>query len=157
MFLPFSTLTSSYLPTRKKVALLAVFMLGTFITIIQVVRIRTVKSLANYLDSGSLIMWSSVENNLGIIVASLPVLTPLVRGFSMGSLGSKREPKGREVEMSGLRQAKEEERVRSAGCSETRLCEIDEDGDDEEEEKKMESSVVSVPVYDDRRDIVQSC
>ena len=69
MFLPFPMLVRSHIQKRKKIALLGLLALGTFITIIQVIRIRTVKNLANYLDSGSLIMWSAVENNLGIIVA----------------------------------------------------------------------------------------
>ncbi|KAL7771521.1 hypothetical protein CFE70_001467 [Pyrenophora teres f. teres 0-1] len=68
-------------PTRKKVALLGLLALGTFITVIQILRIQTVRNLSNYLDSGSLIMWSTVENNLGIIVASIPTLAPLFKYF----------------------------------------------------------------------------
>lgn len=67
MLLPFPVLLRSHIQTRKKLALLGLLALGIFITIIQVIRIRTVKNLANYLDSASLIMWSAVENNLGII------------------------------------------------------------------------------------------
>lgn len=72
-------LLKTYLPTRKKVILLGIFSLGIFITVIQMIRILTIKSLANYIDSSQLIMWSMVENNLGIIVASIPPLSPLVR------------------------------------------------------------------------------
>jgi hypothetical protein len=82
MFLPFPILVQSHIQNRKKVALLGLLALGTFITIIQVIRIQTVKSLANYLDSGSLIMWSTVENNLGIIVASIPTLAPLFKYYA---------------------------------------------------------------------------
>ncbi|KAI4679112.1 uncharacterized protein J4E88_006405 [Alternaria novae-zelandiae] len=81
MFLPFPVLLKSHIQKRKKVALLCLLALGTFITIIQVLRIRTVRNLANYLDSSSLIMWSTVENNLGIIVASVPTLAPLFKSF----------------------------------------------------------------------------
>ncbi|RYO55343.1 hypothetical protein AA0113_g9048 [Alternaria arborescens] len=81
MFLPFPVLLKSHIQKRKKFALLGLLALGTFITIIQVLRIRTVRNLANYLDSGSLIMWSTVENNLGIIVASIPTLAPLFKYF----------------------------------------------------------------------------
>jgi hypothetical protein len=81
MFLPFPVLLKSHIQKRKKVALLCLLALGTFITVIQVLRIRTVRNLANYLDSSSLIMWSTVENNLGIIVASIPTLAPLFKYF----------------------------------------------------------------------------
>jgi hypothetical protein len=82
MILPFPVLLRSQIQKRKKGALLGLLTLGTFITIIQVLRIRTIKSLANYLDSASLIMWSTVENNLGIIVASIPTLAPLIKYFA---------------------------------------------------------------------------
>ncbi|EFQ93535.1 hypothetical protein PTT_09115 [Pyrenophora teres f. teres 0-1] len=81
MFLPFPVLLKSHIQTRKKVALLGLLALGTFITVIQILRIQTVRNLSNYLDSGSLIMWSTVENNLGIIVASIPTLAPLFKYF----------------------------------------------------------------------------
>lgn len=67
MLLPFPVLLRSHIQKRKKLVLLGLLGLGVFITIIQVIRIRTIKNLANYLDSASLIMWSTVENNMGII------------------------------------------------------------------------------------------
>jgi hypothetical protein len=82
MVLPFPVLVESQIQKRKKIALLALLALGVFITIIQVIRIQTVKNLENYLDSGSLIMWSTVENNLGIIVASIPTLAPLFKYYT---------------------------------------------------------------------------
>ncbi|KAF2127477.1 hypothetical protein P153DRAFT_343584 [Dothidotthia symphoricarpi CBS 119687] len=82
MVLPFPVLIKSQIQKRKKFALLGLFALGTFITIIQVLRIRTVKSLSNYLDSSSIIIWSIVENNLGIIVVCIPTLAPLFRYFA---------------------------------------------------------------------------
>jgi hypothetical protein len=82
MILPFPVLVKSQIQKRKKFALLGLLTLGTFITIIQVVRIQTVKNLANYLDSSKLIMWSTVENNLGIIVASIPTLAPLFKYYA---------------------------------------------------------------------------
>lgn len=81
MLLPFPVLLETQIPTSKKVVLLGLFGLGTFITIIQIIRILTIKSLSNYLDSSMLIMWSMVENNLGVIVASIPPLSPLVRAW----------------------------------------------------------------------------
>ncbi|EMD67534.1 hypothetical protein COCSADRAFT_168722 [Bipolaris sorokiniana ND90Pr] len=81
MFLPFPVLLASHIQNRKKVVLLGLLALGTFITIIQVIRIQTIRSLTNYLDSAGVIMWSSVENNLGVIVASIPTLAPLFTFF----------------------------------------------------------------------------
>jgi len=78
MFTPFPLLLRTQLPKRKKFILLGIFSLGIFITIIQIIRILTIKSLANYIDSANLIMWSMVENNLGTAVASLPPLARLV-------------------------------------------------------------------------------
>ncbi|KAK8089087.1 hypothetical protein PG997_004048 [Apiospora hydei] len=69
-------------PETQKAVLLGLFALGIFITIIQMFRIQTIKSLANYLDSAKLIMWSTIENNLGIVVTCIPTLAPLMKYFS---------------------------------------------------------------------------
>lgn len=82
MALPFPVLATSQIQKRKKVVLLGLFALGLFITIIQIIRIQTVQRLANYTDSAPLILWSTVENNLGIIVACIPTLAPLVKYFA---------------------------------------------------------------------------
>ncbi|KAJ4985322.1 integral membrane protein [Stagonosporopsis vannaccii] len=82
MLLPYPVLLRSHVQKRKKLVLLGLLALGVFITIIQVIRIQTIKHLANYLDSASLIMWSTVENNMGIIVASIPTLAPLFKYFA---------------------------------------------------------------------------
>lgn len=82
MLLPFPVLLKSQIQSRKKLVLLGLFALGIFITIIQIIRIQTIKSLSNYLDSSALIMWSTVENNLGIMVACVPTLGPLFKSFA---------------------------------------------------------------------------
>ena len=96
MFLPFPVLVKSHIQKRKKFVLLGLLALGTFITIIQIFRIQTVSNLSNYLDSSSLIMWSTIENNLGIVVASIPTLAPLFKYFmektqksSLGNSGNR--------------------------------------------------------------------
>ncbi|KAH8680427.1 hypothetical protein BGZ61DRAFT_456688 [Ilyonectria robusta] len=94
MALPFPTLVKLQMANRKKLVLLGLFAMGTFVSVIQIVRIQTIKSLSNLLDSSLLIMWSMVENNLGIIVASVPTLAPLVRYFSEQSrVGSRSRTK----------------------------------------------------------------
>ncbi|KAK3327949.1 hypothetical protein B0T19DRAFT_178260 [Cercophora scortea] len=82
MLLPFPVLLKSRIQNRKKAVLLGLFGLGMFITVIQIIRIQTVKKLVHYTDSAPLILWSTVETNLGIIVASVPTLAPLVKYFS---------------------------------------------------------------------------
>ncbi|KAK4157504.1 hypothetical protein C8A00DRAFT_11628 [Chaetomidium leptoderma] len=81
MLLPFPVLLKSRIQTRKKLILLGLFGLGIFITVIQIIRIQTIEQLANYIDSAPLILWSAVENNLGIIVANVPTLAPLVKYY----------------------------------------------------------------------------
>ncbi|OHF00947.1 integral membrane protein [Colletotrichum orchidophilum] len=93
MFLPFPVLASSKIQKRKKIVLLGLFGLGAFITVIQIIRIQTVHALANYLDSSPLIMWSSIENNLGIIVCCIPTLAPLVKYFNEKSKSGSRSNK----------------------------------------------------------------
>ncbi|KAF9873443.1 integral membrane protein [Colletotrichum karsti] len=93
MFLPFPVLATSKIQKRKKFVLLGLFGLGAFITVIQIIRIQTVHSLANYLDSAPLIMWSTIENNLGIIVTCVPTLAPLVKYFNEKSRSGSRSNK----------------------------------------------------------------
>ncbi|KAM9885675.1 hypothetical protein VDGL01_00323 [Verticillium dahliae] len=77
---------------RKKLVLLGLLALGVFTTIIQIFRIQTVVLLANYLDSAPLIMWSTIENNLGVIVTCVPTLAPLVKAFRERSTGASGGP-----------------------------------------------------------------
>ncbi|KAL2195082.1 hypothetical protein P885DRAFT_70667 [Corynascus similis CBS 632.67] len=94
MLLPFPILLQSRIQTRKKVILLGLFGLGTFITVIQILRIQTVKQLENYVDSAPLILWSTVENNLGIMCANVPTLAPLVKYYNERTSRGSRTPYG---------------------------------------------------------------
>lgn len=98
MVLPFPVLMSLKMQNRRKVVLLGLFGLGVFITIIQIIRIQTVKRLVVYTDSAPLIMWSAVEANLGVIVASVPCLSPLIKYFrERSTTGSKGKSGGYQV------------------------------------------------------------
>ncbi|KAK2757816.1 integral membrane protein [Colletotrichum kahawae] len=88
MFLPFPVILKSQIQQRKKVVLLALFILGVFVTIIQAIRIQTIKNLVNYLDSAKSIEWSVIENDIGIIIACVPTLAPLVKYFAEKSRSS---------------------------------------------------------------------
>lgn len=50
----------------KQVVLTCLFALGFFVTLIQIVRIFSVKNLKTYTDSKNLILWSIVEVSLGV-------------------------------------------------------------------------------------------
>lgn len=120
MLLPFPVLLQSQIQTRKKVVLLGMFGLGLFITIIQIIRIQTVKRLANPIDSAPLILWSTVENNLGIIVTNVPTLAPLIKYFNersrAGGTGSRTRGTGYPTEI-GSRYALQTWRTgKSKGC-----------------------------------------
>ncbi|POS68858.1 hypothetical protein DHEL01_v212748 [Diaporthe helianthi] len=100
LVLPFPVLMSLKMKNRRKVVLLGLFGLGIFITVIQIIRIETVKRLAVYTDSAPLIMWSTVEANLGVIVVSIPCLSPLIKYFSERStVGSKGKSGGAEYKI----------------------------------------------------------
>ncbi|KAF9879664.1 integral membrane protein [Colletotrichum karsti] len=88
MLLPFPVILKSQIQGRKKVVLLGLFVLGVFVTIIQAIRIQTIKNLVNYLDSAKSIEWSIIENNIGIIIACVPTLAPLVNYFAERSRSS---------------------------------------------------------------------
>ncbi|KAK1623646.1 integral membrane protein [Colletotrichum phormii] len=82
MLLPFPVILKSQIQKRKKIVLLALFILGIFVTIIQAIRIQTIKNLVNYLDSAKSIQWSVVETCIGIIISCVPTLAPMVKYFA---------------------------------------------------------------------------
>lgn len=68
--LPLPVLITLRLHRRQKAALVAVFALGFFVTIIQIIRIFTIKNLKTYTDSQPIVLWSVIEISLG--VSTLP-------------------------------------------------------------------------------------
>ncbi|KAK2008049.1 integral membrane protein [Colletotrichum eremochloae] len=85
MFLPFPVIITSQIQRRKKAVLLGLFILGVFVTVIQAIRIQTIMSLSNYLDSQQAIRWSVVEACTGVIIACVPPLAPMVKYFAAKS------------------------------------------------------------------------
>ncbi|KAK5695782.1 hypothetical protein LTR97_008202 [Elasticomyces elasticus] len=81
ILLPFPILWRLQLDVQKKVALGALFALGFFVSIIQIIRIRTISKLQNYTDSEPIIIWSIVEINLGVFIACTPSFAPLLKQF----------------------------------------------------------------------------
>ncbi|KAK1251524.1 hypothetical protein MKX07_007003 [Trichoderma sp. CBMAI-0711] len=82
LILPFPVLLKLQMKIRRKIALLCLFALGLFVTIVQIIRIQTIRNLENYLDSAEAIKWSIVETAVGIIIACVPTLAPLITYFS---------------------------------------------------------------------------
>ncbi|KAJ9602386.1 hypothetical protein H2200_013241 [Cladophialophora chaetospira] len=80
--IPIPILLKLKLNKRQKIGLIGVFCLGFFITVIQIIRIFTIKSLKTYTDSESIVIWSAVEINLGVIICCIPTFAPLFRTFS---------------------------------------------------------------------------
>ncbi|GKZ26584.1 hypothetical protein AbraCBS73388_002828 [Aspergillus brasiliensis] len=61
---------------------MALFALGFFITIIQIIRIFTIKHLKTYTDSEAIVLWSQVEISLGVIIACVPTYGPYFHAFA---------------------------------------------------------------------------
>ncbi|KAI6835271.1 hypothetical protein KC340_g5560 [Hortaea werneckii] len=64
---------------RMQIGLGAMFGLGIFITIVQILRVQTIATLESYTDSQQPITWSMVEIHVGCLVACIPTYTPLLR------------------------------------------------------------------------------
>ncbi|KAL4898679.1 hypothetical protein BDV59DRAFT_167334 [Aspergillus ambiguus] len=80
--LPLPVLLKLQLRLRQKVALIGVFALGFFVTIIQIIRIFTIKNLKTYTDSQPIVIWSDIEISLGVIIACIPTYGPLFKSFA---------------------------------------------------------------------------
>lgn len=77
--LPIPVLAKTNMKIQRKAALICLFLLGIFVTVVQVVRIHAISQLTSYVDAWLPILWSIVEGYVGILVASVPTLAPLVR------------------------------------------------------------------------------
>lgn len=96
--LPIPVLTSMRLPSRQKTILVFTFALGIFVTIVDVVRIYYLQKAVGEVPTGATtnpnsqfggqenfawnaalsLMWSAVEVNVGITIACVPTLKPLI-------------------------------------------------------------------------------
>jgi hypothetical protein len=64
--LPLPVLWRLQLRPKQKFLLFCLFALGFFVTVIQIIRIFTVKDLKTYTDSKNIVIWSCVEVSLGV-------------------------------------------------------------------------------------------
>ena len=103
LVLPLPLVTAMRLDLRQKIGLIATFMAGIFVTIVDVVRIYFIQSaLIQEIDNGQSVlqssingagipnfswytsysfMWSAVEANVGLICACALVIKPLLRDY----------------------------------------------------------------------------
>ncbi|GFF76847.1 hypothetical protein IFM53868_01942 [Aspergillus udagawae] len=91
--LPLPVLITLRLQRRQKAALVAVFALGFFVTIIQIIRVFTIKNLKTYTDSQPIVLWSVIEISLGVIISCIPTYGPLFHSLRLTST-RRRHPDG---------------------------------------------------------------
>ncbi|KAL5094858.1 hypothetical protein Trisim1_005589 [Trichoderma cf. simile WF8] len=76
--LPLPVLLKLNIQTSKKVGLIAIFLLGLFTTICSILRYTQINRISNG-DGNStmLVLWGTIEFNVGNMVSSLPFLAPV--------------------------------------------------------------------------------
>ncbi|WZH50398.1 CFEM domain-containing protein [Fusarium acuminatum] len=94
--IPLGCLRSLKLHWKKKIGVAAMFIVGTFITIVSIIRLQSlvdfgVSQNTTY-DLTDIVMWSTIETHVGVICASMPALrillvrlVPILGGSSYGS------------------------------------------------------------------------
>ncbi|OQE12626.1 hypothetical protein PENVUL_c001G05067 [Penicillium vulpinum] len=92
LVIPIPALLAVDLPRRQKIALMFVFGLGGFVCITSIVRLVSLKKIADSLDptfdNVGAASWSAIECNTGIICACLPTLKPLVARIFPGMIST---------------------------------------------------------------------
>lgn len=92
--LPLPVLWRLQLQMRQKLALTAIFALGFFVTVIQVIRIFTISRLRNYADSQPIVIWSIVEISLATMISCIPTYGPLFRSLAINFSSYRNRPSG---------------------------------------------------------------
>ncbi|RMZ03428.1 hypothetical protein D0860_06794 [Hortaea werneckii] len=77
--LPFPIIKGLQLDARKKIGLGALFGLGIFVTVVQILRVESFAKIKGYTDSQQPITWSMIEIHVGCLVACIPTYTALLR------------------------------------------------------------------------------
>ncbi|KAF4993470.1 hypothetical protein FGRMN_6476 [Fusarium graminum] len=77
--LPIPVLVKLEVKLAKKIGLIAIFTLGIFTTVCSIQRYRQIDRIQNPKDGNStmLVLWGTIEFNVGNIVSSLPFLAPI--------------------------------------------------------------------------------
>ncbi|CAE6996148.1 hypothetical protein P3342_000308 [Pyrenophora teres f. teres] len=82
IILPIPVIRSLNLGRKQKIGLIAIFAVGGLVCIVSILRLHSLVAISNSpdptYDNPAAATWSSVEANVGIICACLPILRPLV-------------------------------------------------------------------------------
>ncbi|KGO65322.1 hypothetical protein PITC_015900 [Penicillium italicum] len=82
LIIPIPALMAIDLPRKQKLALMIIFALGGFVCVTSIVRLVSLKKIADStdptFDNVAAASWSAIECNTGIVCACLPTLKPLV-------------------------------------------------------------------------------
>ncbi|KAJ5468798.1 hypothetical protein N7475_006550 [Penicillium sp. IBT 31633x] len=93
--LPIPLLLGLKIKTAQKAGVVCLFLLGLFTTVCSVMRLTQIQRVAfGDGDSTMLVLWGTIEFNVGNIVTCVPYLAPLLKGFVRG-LGSTRDEPAR--------------------------------------------------------------
>ncbi|OQE26018.1 hypothetical protein PENFLA_c007G09300 [Penicillium flavigenum] len=92
LVIPIPALMAVDLPRKQKIALMIMFAMGGFVCITSIVRLVSLKKIAESsdptYDNVGAASWSAIECNTGIICACLPTLKPLVARIFPGMVST---------------------------------------------------------------------
>jgi hypothetical protein len=82
ILLPIPVIQKLNLGKRQKIGLISIFAIGGFVCLVSILRLQSLVAISNSVDASydnpPAATWSSVESNVGIICACLPLLRPLI-------------------------------------------------------------------------------
>ncbi|KAG9184959.1 hypothetical protein G6011_11789 [Alternaria panax] len=82
IILPIPVIQKLNLGKRQKIGLISIFAIGGFVCLVSILRLQSLVAISNSddpsYDNPPAATWSSVESNVGIICACLPLLRPLI-------------------------------------------------------------------------------
>ncbi|KAI2765745.1 hypothetical protein DTO012A8_9035 [Penicillium roqueforti] len=93
--LPIPLLLSLNIKTAQKAGVVCLFLLGLFTTVCSIMRLTQIQRVA-FGDGNStmLVLWGTIEFNVGNIVTCIPYLAPLLKGFVRGLGPTKASARG---------------------------------------------------------------
>jgi hypothetical protein len=83
--------------TRRKIQITSIFLLGTFVCIVSIVRVTYVDTVSftdGFWDNSYAAMWSVVEHCVAVVAACLPILRPVFNQLNYGSPEGSKKSKG---------------------------------------------------------------
>ncbi|KAH6718755.1 hypothetical protein BKA61DRAFT_596203 [Leptodontidium sp. MPI-SDFR-AT-0119] len=93
LILPIVMVRKLQLPRREKVALAGLVMTGTLVCIVSIIRLKKVLFLISAVDTtwvgSDVLIWTTIEVNVGIICACLPGFKPFLRRHFPRVLGNR--------------------------------------------------------------------